>query len=88
MFSSGRRVFKHKTQQRYLLVPPGKVNWRVKDSVEGEETKMQSACAPSMCPADHRALTKEGLDMTSWKYSDKVEWRHGDITVKCSVHKF
>ena len=91
--SAGRRVFKHQTQQRYLLVRPGYVQWGVSESVESDEGRMRSSCAPSMCPADQRALTSERFGWTSWQYkhlrlfaSDK--WKHGDITVKCSVHKY
>ena len=87
MFSSGRRVFKHQTQERYLLVPSGIVDWGVKESVESEGAVMSSGCAPSMCPADPRAGTSERFGRTSWQYWDG-EWRHGDITVKCSVHKY
>ena len=90
MFSAGRRVFKHQTQERYLLVPPGKVYWRVTESVESEGGWMRSGCAPSMCPADPRAKTNERQGWTSWLYGKGKEggWRHGDITVKCSVHKY
>ena len=61
--------------------------WGVRDSVEREGALMKSGCAPSMCPADPRARTSERWGVTSWEHWDG-EWRHGDITVKCSVHKY
>ena len=90
MFSAGRPVFKHQTQQGYLLVTPGTPCWSVQDSVEskGARKRMRSGCAPSMCPADPRARTSEWRGHTSWKYYGYRDWRHGDITVKCSVHKY
>ena len=86
MFSAGRRVFKHESQERYLLVPAAWVEWYVQDSVDSEGTYMESGCAPSMCPADTRARTRERSGWTSWSYSDGRVWRNADITVKCSVH--
>ena len=84
-FSAGRQVFKHQTQERYLLVPPDKVSWLVQPSVESKVAWMASSCAPSMCPEDPRARTSERLGLTSWRYADN-SWKDGDITVKCSVH--
>ena len=95
MFSMGRRVFRHHTQERYLLVPPGKDEWVVKESIQGRGAQIASSCAPSMCPADPRARSSVLLDRTAWVYMDCInmdgdqetdEWRQGDITVKCSVH--
>ena len=87
MFSSGRPVFKHQTQGIYLLVRPGYSSWRVQESVESEWSWMQSGCAPTMCPADPRAQTSERNGQESWRYPDNG-WKHGDITVKCSIHKY
>ncbi len=81
MFSAGRRVFKHPTQELYLLVKHGSTTWGVHDSVKSKGARMISGGAPSMCPADPRART-------SWQYTDGAEWKHVDITVKCSVHKY
>ena len=87
MFSRGRRVFKHQTRERYLLVPHGRIDWRVQDSVGGVEgARLVSGCAPSMCPADPRARTSKRTGLTSWIYFSGEGWRHGAITVKCSVH--
>ena len=88
MFSMGRRVFKHQTQERYLLVVSGCVNWYVQESVERKGAMMASGFAPSMCPADQRAQTSERFGYTSWVYGDNGEWKQGAITVKCSVHKY
>ena len=85
MFSMGRKVFKHESQERYLLVPAGYANWGVRESVDSGGWLMDSSCAPSMCPADTRARTSERTGRTSWVYSDGG-WKHGDITLKCSVH--
>ena len=88
MFSAGRRVFKHQTQERYLLVTPGYADWGVQPSVETVGARMTSGCAPSLCPADPRARTNVRAGQTSWKYWGNREWKHGAITVKCSVHKY
>ena len=88
-FSAGRRVFKHKSQERYLLVEAGHVPWYVKESVDSEEVYMHSGCAPSMCPADPRARTREETGQTSWRYWDGRNWTYiGGITIKCSVHRY
>ena len=88
MFSAGRRVFKHQTQERYLLVPPGYDEWGVRERVETEGAKIASCCAPSMCPADPRAGSSRPLDRTSWVFKDQTgDWIQGNIKVKCSVHK-
>ena len=88
-FSAGRQVFKHKAYELYLLVPLDVVTWSVQDSVEMKGGRMQSGCAPSLCPADPRARTSERVGYTSWIYGwYNGEARHGDITVKCSVHKY
>ena len=86
MFSEGRQVFKHKTEERYLLVDG---EWNVRESVEWG-TKMRSGSAPSMCPADPRARINEWLGQTSWVYTTGFHRKdkNGDITVKCSVHKY
>ena len=92
VFSAGRRVFRHKTQERYLLVPPGYDEWGVRESVERSGAEIASCCAPTMCPADPRAGRSDWSNRTSWVYRDgdkKTEmWKQGDITVKCSVHKY
>ena len=91
-FSAGRRVFKHKSQERYLLVEAGHVPWYVKESVDSEEAYyMHSGCAPSMCPADPRARTREDTGQVSWGYwdGDGRNWTYtGGITIKCSVHTY
>ena len=63
MYSMGRRVFKHQTEELYLLVTSGYVVWYVLESVDADNDSslMLSACAPSMCPADPRARTEGGL---------------------------
>ena len=90
MFSAGRRVFRHQTKERYLLVPPGKDEWDVKESIQGRGAQIASSCAPSMCPADPRAGSSVLLNKTSWvyRYRKTDEWRQGDIKVKCSVHNY
>ena len=95
MFSAGRRVFKRQTQQKYLLVKTSNVEscWSVRESGKNEGARMKSGCAPSMCPADPRARTSERFGQTSWKYKHVMpigsdNYKHGDITVKCSVHKY
>ncbi len=93
MFSMGRRVFKHQTQERYLLVTPGYVHWSVQESVESEGPRMLSGCAPSLCPADPRARRSERMGYTSWGYKHvklfgSHKFKRGHITVKCSVHKY
>ena len=75
--------FRHKTQERYLLIRPDITVWSVRESVERWGAEMGSGCAPSMCPADPRAGISERLHQTSWKYKDGTEWRHGDIKLKC-----
>ena len=91
-FSAGRRVFKHKSHERYLLVEAGHVPWYVKESVDSEEAYyMHSGCAPSMCPADPRARTREDTGQVSWGYwdGDGRNWTYtGGITIKCSVHTY
>ena len=89
MFSAGKRVFKHQTQERYLFVQAGYTEWGVRKSVESKGAMMRSGCVPSMCPADPRARTSERMSWTSWQCGDGAGgWIHGDITVKCSVHKY
>ena len=85
IFSCGRQVFKHQTQERYLRVPQDNVLWYVQDSAGG--FIIGSSCAPSMCPADPRARTSERYRVTSWSNWGGADWRYGQITVKCSIHK-
>ena len=88
MYSAGRRVFKHTSRERYLLVPPGMVIWFVTDNPENPDpitALMVSGCSPSQCPADSRARTSSRVGWTSWRCRDD-SWKHGDIQVKCSVH--
>lgn len=95
MFSAGRQVFQHQTQERYLLVRPGYRQWSVQHGVKSKEARMASPWArmPSMCPADPRVRTIENRGQTSWLYYKPdvfFPWgdlKYGDITVKCSVHK-
>ena len=84
-FSAGRRVFKHSSMNRYLIVRPGTTAWSVNNT---EVNKMESGCAPTMCPADPRAMKSQRYDTTSWRYYDGEKCVQGDITVKCSVHKW
>ena len=90
MFSAGKRVFKHVSQERYLLSQHGKVNWYVQERLDKMGALMSSGCAPSLCPADPRAMRSQRSRVTSWKYSDGEERmvQGRDITVKCSVHAY
>ena len=81
-FSMGRLVFKHKTQERYLLVTPGYSYWFVKKSVEDKGSGLFRSCATSMCPADPRVRTTSERGYASWPYIKDI------ITVKYSVHKY
>ena len=87
-FSAGRRVFKHKTQERYLFV--GSNVWFVKKSVDSSEGPyMHSGCAPSMCPADPRARTSVRTGQTSWRHWNGRNWTYiWGITIKCKVHTY
>ena len=85
-FSAGRRVFKHKTQERYLFV--GSNVWFVKKSVDSSEGPyMHSGCAPSMCPADPRARSRVQTGQAFWGHWNSQNWTYiWGITIKCSVH--
>ena len=91
MFSGGRRVFKHVSQERYILSQPDCMNWYVQDSVDEKGPYMSSGSAPSMCPADPRARTNPSVGLSSWNY-----WANWGvylledplITVTCSVHSY
>ena len=89
VYNMGRRVFKHQTQELYLLVIFGYVAWFVLESVDADNktSLMKSACAPCMCPADPRARTSERMGWKSWEYRNTDgKLKEGDITVRCSVH--
>ena len=85
-FSAGRRVFKHKTQERYLFVGSGV--WFVKKSVDSSKGPyMHSGCAPSMCPADPRARSRVQTGQAFWGHWNSQNWTYiWGITIKCSVH--
>ena len=61
-FSAGRRVFKHSSMNRFLMVRS--TAWSVDNT---EVNFMASGCAPSMCPADPRAMKSQRFDTTSWR---------------------
>ena len=75
----------HSSMNRFLSVRPGTAAW----SVDKKGVNIiGSGCAPSMCPADPRAMKGQRYDTTSWRYYDGEKCVQGDITVKCSVHKW
>lgn len=90
LFSAGRRVFKHVSKKRFLMVKFGFTQWVVDKSINfhNETALMASNCAPSLCPADPRALKSLRFDRTSWRYYDGENFKQGAIYVKCSVHKW
>ena len=91
MFSAGRRVFKHSSKNRFLMVKYGFPQWCVDKSInfDNKTVLMSSSCAPSMCPADPRAMKSQRFDKTSWRYYDDEDvFRPGAIYVTCSVHKW
>ena len=91
MFSAGRRVFKHSSKKRFLMVKYGFPQWCVDKSInfDNKTVLMASNCAPSMCPADPRAMKSLRFDKTSWRfYDDEDVFRPGAIYVRCSVHKW
>ena len=75
-FSSGREVYKHMSQDMYLLTTPGKVWWCVSpvrpDINSLKDSILRSGTAPSLCPADRRARyrKKEGMECNSWRFKN------------------
>ena len=87
-YSAGRKIFKQVNGGKVLMVRLSKVGWGIQDNVNkcgSFVSYMISACAPSLCPADTRAETSGRLRYIYWQYLDE-DWKHGDITVKCSAH--
>jgi len=89
MFSSGRRVFKHQSSERYLSIPPGKNTWMITDATRAGKALLRSA-AGANCPASERNRFS-GLSLESWScYMDMDyhhEWKEDpSITVTCTKH--
>ena len=73
---------------KVLLVPPGKTNWRIQDSVEANIAYFRSGSGPH-CPAARKASTNERDGWTSWLYATPErdqKWTEGDITITCPIH--
>ena len=72
------------------MVKFGFTQWCVDKSInfDNKTVLMASNCAPSMCPADPRAMKSQRRYETSWRYDDGKRFIPGDIYVKCSVHKW
>ena len=76
-FSAGRRVFKHSSMNRFLGVRS--TEWSIDNT---NVNLMGNECAPSMPPADPRAMKSQRYDTTSWTYYNGEKFVPGDITVK------
>ena len=85
MYNAGRRVFKHKTEELYLLVHSDTSAWSVQRNVQSKSSFLHGGRAPSMCPADTRAQVCGKTGVQLWRYSDGG-WKHGEIKIKCSTH--
>ena len=87
LFSRGRMIFKHVSNQRYLMVDHWKVFWCIKDSPDSLwAPHIHSNCAPSLCPADQRANISFRFKRTQWHYSKGFSYCPADFNILCSVH--
>jgi len=86
MFSAGRHVFKHVSQEQYLCVTRTSPTWAVRPDLDTDQAGLESACAPTMCPAVARAGYSIRRDLSSWQYFSGEKWKDGEITVRCSRH--
>ena len=87
LFSRGRLVFKHVSNEKYLFVDHWKVFWCIKDSPNSRwAPRIHSNCAPSHCPADQRANISFKTGRTQWRYNKGLLYCPTDLTISCSVH--
>lgn len=86
MFSSGRRVFKHQSREKYLCIPPGYTIWKITDTPGADSAGMRSA-AGANCPASERNRFCDRDNVKSWMYSVNNQLKKDpSITVTCSKH--
>ena len=88
-WEEGRSVFKHEGDEEELSLCVCNDRWFVNCDVSG----LTSGCAPSLCPADPRALTDTGFNrFYGWGFYgedqdlDDFVYEKGEIVVSCSVH--
>ena len=87
LFSRGRMVFKHVSNERYLMVDHWKVFWCIKDNADSRwAPRIHSNCAPSHCPADQRAKISFKTGRTQWRYNKGLLYCPTDLTIICAVH--
>ena len=82
IISSGRFVFKHEAQDKYLSIAPGATSWVIGDTPGASKGYILSASGAN-CPASKRNRNNARLNKKSWIYSDKEV---PSITVTCSNH--
>jgi len=78
-FSSGRRVFKHESEEYFLYVYFDAISWSVRDSLDTKYALIHSASAPSLCPSDIRAARSSRRK--EWQCKIDREWMNGGIRV-------
>ena len=84
MWSSGRRVYKLTTGERFLYIPSGKYYWVIANSVNVTRAKIASSCSSS-CPASSRAAHHDiWPTRTGWQYKDWKWSEDSSITITCS----
>ena len=76
------QVYQLEGRTAVLLVPAGKSNWAIQDSVEDSGSHVQSAAVTSS-PAHKKSASSETFGYTSWHYWDSG-WKGADIMVTCT----
>ena len=94
IFSAGRQVFKHETEEKFLLILQQSkyICWKVSNNMENtSEDILESGSCPSMCPADPRAKRSQKRQRNCWIYKDtkNSNWIRNDtnINISCDTHK-
>ena len=91
-YSAGRQVFQHEAEDRFLLVPPGYVDWVVVTKLDSvSSVVLLSGCAPTLCPAEKRAESSQRIGQKHWRYVDtkqgKVISDDANIKISCDTCK-
>ena len=81
-YSAGRPIYIN-SNNKYLLVHPGSINWFVGDNVDRIAGWIKAGSAPGLCPASPRSTVNKRLNRNSWQYWDGSEWLDGEISVSC-----